>query len=44
MEEFSYYATPETKLEIAKELCTVLPIAYWLLGNNYLLFFFSSPA
>lgn len=43
MEEFSCCSAPETKLEIAKELCTVIRIAYWLLEYNSLHpFFFST--
>lgn len=44
MEELSCYVTPETKLGIAKELCTVICIAYWLLGYKSLhLFFLHDP-
>lgn len=42
MEEFSCCSAPETKLEIAKELCTVIRIAYWLLEYNSLHPFFFS--
>lgn len=43
MEEFSCCSAPEAKLEIAKELCPVIRIAYWLLEYNSLHpFFFST--
>ena len=39
VEELSCYVTPETKLRTAKELCTVICIAYWFLGYISLHFF-----